>query len=103
MKRFDLEGVVSMPHDTFKATYRKLPTDRPLIVADGVGERSKRDVAFLLAHGYSDVANLVGGLLDWESDGLPTAPSGRASGNSRVTGPFSTRIHAWRGFPCLGL
>jgi rhodanese-related sulfurtransferase len=42
-----------------------------VIVADSVGLRSKSAVKFLMDNGFANVANLNGGILDWEHDGMP--------------------------------
>ena len=43
----------------------------PLIFADAVGLKSREGVLFMMSHGYENVANMVGGIVDWERDGLP--------------------------------
>ena len=72
MKTFDVPGVVFLPTSTFKESFEELPRDRPLILADAVGLRSKDAVILLKEKGFVDVANLNGGILEWERDGMPT-------------------------------
>ena len=72
MKEFDVPGVVCLANSTFKERFADLPTDRPLILADSVGLRSRDAVALLQQHGYPEVANLNGGILDWDNAKLPT-------------------------------
>ena len=48
-------------------------TDRYIIFADAVGLRSKEAVIFLKGKGYDKIANMAGGIVDWERDGLPIA------------------------------
>ena len=45
--------------------------DRPLIVYDDGGERSAKAAAALKKQGYTQVANLSGGLGAWRQAGLP--------------------------------
>jgi rhodanese-related sulfurtransferase len=45
--------------------------DQPLIFADAVGLKSRESVLLMIAHGYNNVANMAGGIIDWERDGLP--------------------------------
>lgn len=71
MKAFDVPGVVYAPNSSLRDTFEQLPRDRPLVVADSVGLRSKPAVAFLLEQGLVDVANLNGGIVDWDRAGLP--------------------------------
>lgn len=72
MKTFDVPGVVYMPTSVFKESFEKLPRDRPLILADSVGLRSKDAVIFLMEQGFVELANLNGGIVDWEREGMPT-------------------------------
>ncbi len=71
MKTFAVPEVVFLANSTFEETFAQLPTGRPLIVADSVGLRSREAVVFLQQHGYTDVASLNGGILDWDGAGLP--------------------------------
>jgi len=48
-----------------------LPKDKPLIVADSVSIKSREAVVFLTEKGLHNVANMAGGIVDWERDGLP--------------------------------
>lgn len=49
---------------------RKLPKDCKLIVYCSVGYRSERVGEKLLKLGFTDVANLYGGIFEWKNDGL---------------------------------
>jgi hypothetical protein len=49
----------------------ELPQDRYLIFADTVGLRSKDAVVLLKDKGYIRIANMAGGIVDWERDRLP--------------------------------
>ena len=71
MKVMSLPEILFLPRSRFTELYEGLPRDRPLILADCVGLYSKEAVAFLLAHGFADVANLNGGISAWEEAGLP--------------------------------
>ena len=71
MKVLGLPEVLFLPWSRFKELYEGLPRDRPLILADCVGLYSKEAVAFLLEHGFTEVANLNGGISAWEESGLP--------------------------------
>jgi rhodanese-related sulfurtransferase len=71
MKAFDVENTIHCRYYEFEKHFQDLPTDKDLILADSVGLRSKECVQVLLDHGYTQVANLAGGIMDWERDGLP--------------------------------
>ncbi len=70
-KMFRVESVLYMPCSKIEELYKELPTDIPLIFADSVGLRSRDGVVFMNDHGYKNVANMAGGIVDWERDGFP--------------------------------
>lgn len=70
-KMFKVEKVLYLPYSHLEELYKELPTDKLLIFADAVGLRSREGVAFMISHGYENVANMVGGIVDWERDGFP--------------------------------
>ncbi len=70
-KKFDVPEVLHIPFEEIGDRIAEMPHDRPVIVADSVGLRSKAAVGKLMELGYDNVANLNGGILDWEHDGLP--------------------------------
>jgi len=70
-KKFDVPEVLYLPDPELKSRLGELPKDRPLIIADSVGLRSKAAVKYLMDQGFPNAANLNGGILDWERDGLP--------------------------------
>ncbi len=70
-KNFDVPKVIYIPNSTLPENYKSLPTDIPIIVADSVGLRSHEAMAFLRSKGFMNIANLAGGIVDWERDGLP--------------------------------
>jgi rhodanese-related sulfurtransferase len=82
-KMFLVEKVISLPYSALSNSYQDLPADLPLIFADAVGLKSHKGVLFMNAHGYENVANMAGGIVDWERDGLPltTDISNRLSGS----------------------
>ena len=70
-KRFDVPNIIYAPNSELKKYYSSLPVDSPLIIADSVGLRSKEAMLFLLSKGFANIANLAGGLIEWDRDGLP--------------------------------
>jgi rhodanese-related sulfurtransferase len=70
-KRFDVPMVINIPFSILVKSYMNLPDDIPVIVADSVGLRSHEAMEFLLSKGFDNIANLAGGIVEWESDGLP--------------------------------
>ena len=70
-KQFDVRNVISLPNSQIHERFTELPSDKPLILADSVGLRSKEAILFLMTQGFENIANLAGGLVEWERDGLP--------------------------------
>jgi len=70
-KNFDVPRLIHMPKSRIGQDYVSLPCNMPLIVADSVGLRSHEVMEFLLERGFANVANLAGGIVEWEQDGLP--------------------------------
>lgn len=70
-KRFDVPKVINIPFSTLAESYMNLPVDIPVIVADTVGLRSHEAMEFLMSKGFNNIANLAGGIIEWEHDGLP--------------------------------
>lgn len=65
-------GAVLLPTSQFATGYTRLPRDRPLLVMCAVGGRSGRVTEALLGAGWTDVANVAGGINAWSAAGLPT-------------------------------
>ena len=71
MKTFLVENYCSLPLSIFDENIINLPADRLLVVADATGLHSKTAAEKLLQKGFLRVANLAGGIIDWERDGFP--------------------------------
>lgn len=82
-KMFKVKRIIYLPYSEMEKLFNELPEDQPLIFADAVGLKSRESVLFLNAHGYENVANMAGGIVDWERDGLPinTDITARLSGS----------------------
>ena len=70
-KNFNVPKVIKMPKSTIADNYKYLQRDVPIIIADSVGLRSHEAMEFLINKGFLNLANLAGGIVDWERDGLP--------------------------------
>lgn len=71
IKEFDTPGILFCPFSASEDLLKTLPPDRPLIVADCTGIHSKEIARKLMDAGFAKVANLAGGIAEWERDGLP--------------------------------
>jgi rhodanese-related sulfurtransferase len=70
-KSLDVLESVFIANSKFKTSYEMLSKTKALIIVDTVGLRSKDAVIFLQEKGYTNVANLNGGIVDWDKDKLP--------------------------------
>ena len=70
-KNFDVAEILFIPISTLEQEFSELPQDKYLIIADTVGLRSKEAVISLKDKGFKNIANMAGGIVDWERDGLP--------------------------------
>lgn len=89
-KMFEVEKVIYLPYSELDKCYNELPADQPLIFADAVGLKSRESVIFMKRHGYENAANLAGGIVDWERDGLPIT----TDINSRLSGSCMCQLRA---------
>ena len=69
MKTFKLSNYIICPLSDFNENIGLLPKNKPLIVADATGLYSKEAVKILTNTGFT-VANLAGGIMDWERNGF---------------------------------
>lgn len=70
-KLFDVPRIAYFPKSIIDKEYLRLPKDKYLIFADTVGLRSKESALFLKEKGFKKIANMAGGIIDWERDGFP--------------------------------
>ena len=70
-KNFDVPEILFFPINKLVQELSELPQDKYLIFADTVGLRSKEAVVLLKDKGFKKIANMAGGIVDWEREGLP--------------------------------
>jgi len=75
-----LDDVVLVPMSSFAERMDTLPRDRPLLIMCAAGSRSAAVTAHLLRNGFTDVANVTGGITEWERAGLPVRRGPVAAG-----------------------
>lgn len=85
IKTFDVPEILIFPFSKFGKLLKDLPKDKTLIFADATGVKSKAATELATREGYTNIANLAGGLLEWERDGLPviTYQKIKVSGRNR--------------------
>jgi rhodanese-related sulfurtransferase len=73
VQRDDVD-VVAIPMQEIPARLAELPADRPIACLCHHGMRSQRVALFLAHQGYTDVANLAGGIDAWSRERDPAVP-----------------------------
>lgn len=68
---FDVEEALNIPWTRFSPSFRILPRDRPLILADAAGIYSREAARIFVEAGYTNIAKLSGGMIDWDAAVLP--------------------------------
>lgn len=68
---FDL---LAMPMNQIPGRLGELPRDRPIACLCHHGARSQRVALFLAQQGYTDVANIAGGIAAWSDERDPAVP-----------------------------
>ena len=66
-----IPGVLWMPMNTVPNRLSEIPKDKEVIVTCRSGNRSGQVVDFLREQGFTNVHNMTGGIVAWESAGLP--------------------------------
>jgi rhodanese-related sulfurtransferase len=70
-KHFDVENCIMLPSFDIDEHIQELVPELYYVVADSVGIHSKEVSKLLLVNGFRHVANLAGGMVEWERDGMP--------------------------------
>lgn len=70
-KQFDVSTVIYCPASVLADNTDIIPKDIAVILADSTGIHSHEAFVILKDVGYTNIANLAGGIVEWERDGLP--------------------------------
>ena len=81
-KTFDVPQLIRIPFSELKLKWTELSTENAFIFADSVGLYSHEAVDFMMEKGFKHIANMAGGIIDWEKDDLPMKVNTR----ERLTG-----------------
>ncbi len=90
-KAFDVANVLLIPLREFENRYKEIPTNRQVIVACNLGNRSMMATRFLTNHGYSKALNMQRGIVCWENEGLPLKKAIQPSTGSWLLQKFQGR------------
>ena len=66
-----IEGAVLIPLGQLAARVDELKHDRPVVAVCRAGSRSAQAITILQQTGFSEIANLNGGMLRWRAEGYP--------------------------------
>lgn len=70
----DAFDLLVIPMSELTGRLAEVPQDRPIAVLCHHGNRSQRVAAWLAQQGYTDVANIAGGIEAWSDERDPTVP-----------------------------
>lgn len=87
-RRFAVGAVEYLPWSRFAAGFAQLPRDRPLLLADAAGLYGREAARLLREAGYRNLATLVGGMIDWDREGLPV----RKDASFELSGQCACRL-----------
>lgn len=79
-------GSALLPMSTILPRLDELPRDRELLFICRSGSRSGQVVGYLTANGWTNVANVGGGMIAWERAGLPVRHGPPAPGEGALPG-----------------
>ncbi len=82
-KKFGVPDFVQIPLSQLEKELSRVPKDKVIIVADSSGLHCREACAILERSGYTQIALLAGGMVEWERDGMPLIvdPTERLSGS----------------------
>lgn len=69
---FDVKNSINIPLDSIESNINSIPKDKQVILACQRGGRSQKAYVFLKGKGFTNIANLEGGMNAWDEAGLPT-------------------------------
>ena len=64
-----IPGVILLPTSTYPSWLDEIPTDKTVIVTCRSGNRSGQITALLVAEGFDNVHNMLGGIVEWDRRG----------------------------------
>jgi rhodanese-related sulfurtransferase len=71
-----IRGALSLPLSSLAARMGELSRERPIVAVCRSGARSAQATVLLQKAGYTEVANLAGGMLRWRGESLPAVAAG---------------------------
>lgn len=69
---YDVKNIIHIPLDSIEAKMNLIPKDKQVILVCQGGKRSKEAYDILIKKGFTNLANMEGGMNAWSDAGLPT-------------------------------
>lgn len=69
---YDVKNSINIPLDSIESKINSIPKDKQVILACQKGGRSQKAYDLLKGKGFTNIANLEGGMNAWDEAGLPT-------------------------------
>lgn len=92
---YDVKNIIHIPLGELESRLAEVPKDKQVIVACRSGKRSGKAYDILNENGFTNIANMEGGILEWQEKGLPTITGGEkkaccSNPNSKDCNPDGT-------------
>lgn len=86
---YDVEGIKTIPLSEIKDRMNEIPKDKKIILACASGKRSQKAAVILSNAGYTEIANMEGGIAAWQSKDLAVIKDGKSTTKSCCADPNS--------------
>lgn len=80
---YDVKNIINIPLDSIEAKMNLIPKDKQVILVCQGGKRSKEAYDILAKKGFTNLANMEGGMNAWSEAGLPTKTNAIVSGTEK--------------------
>jgi rhodanese-related sulfurtransferase len=69
---YDVKNIITIPLDSIESKIALIPQNKQVILVCRSGNRSGKALTLLQNKGYTNAANMSGGIIAWSKEGLPT-------------------------------
>lgn len=80
---YDVKNIINIPLDSIEAKMNLIPKDKQVILVCQGGKRSKEAYDILVKKGFTNLANMEGGMNAWSEAGLPTKNNELVAGTEK--------------------
>lgn len=92
---YDVKNIIHIPLGELESKLAEVPKDKQVIVACRSGKRSAQAYDILRENGFTNIANMESGIIEWQEKGLPTIAGGEkkaccSNPNSKDCNPDGT-------------